>query len=243
MRTRSFRHVVCLLLFVLAVQVVSAAPTQLSYWGMSASSEEQETAVIEEFNRRHAGEIEVDPGFVMSTEELREKLTVAIAAGVAPDMVRFDRFAIPEWAYQGLFKPIDHLIKRDAIDSSDFYPAAWNEMIFEGKTYGIPHNMDVRALLYNKRVYSESGLDPETSPRTWDDLAAYARKLDVKENGEYVRIGFNPLHGNWFFYGYLLMAGGDLLDSTNRQVIWDNDPGRRAANFMAEWIQRYGGEA
>lgn len=226
----------------LMVSLVNAAEIQLMYWGMSASSEQQERAIIDEFNRRYAGQIKVDPGFTMSTEELREKLAVALAAGAAPDVVRFDRFAIPEWAYQGLFKPIDHLIERDAIDISDFYPAAWNELIFEGKTYGIPHNMDVRALLYNKTVYEESGLDPAVSPRTWDDLATFARKLDRKDGGQFTRIGFNPIHGNWYYYGYLLMAGGDLFDSTNRQVAWNSDAGRLAANYMADWIGYYGGQ-
>lgn len=244
MRTRFFGTLVLILVVSFVASVAGAAEVQLTYWGMSSGSEEQERAVIDEFNRRNAGRIKVDAGPVFTTEELREKLTVAIAAGAAPDVVRFDRFAIAEWAYQGLFKPVDHLIKRDKIDSSDFYPAAWNEMIFEGKTYGIPHNMDVRALLYNKTLYSEAGLNPETSPRTWDELSSFSHKLDRRaSDGRLDRMGFNPLYGNWYYYGYLLMAGGDLLDPTNRKVAWNSPAGLRAANFMNDWVQYYGGDA
>lgn len=228
-------------LILVLVATSFAAEVKLTFWGMSSSSEEQELAVVNEFNRRHAGSIKVEAVSGISGTDLREKLSVAIAANAAPDVVRFDRFALAEWADKGLFHPLDALINLDNFTNEDFYPAAWNETIYQGKTYGIPWNMDSRAYLYNKAAFSESGLDPATSPRTWDEVIEFARKLDRRTSEGFTRIGFLAHDGNWYFLGWLLAAGGNITDSSGRNVTWNSDAGRRAAHFMVDIAAYYGG--
>ena len=229
------------LLVLASSATASAKEVVINYWGVFSSSEQQEKRIVDEFNRLYRGRIRVIPGPAMTPADLREKLAVAIAAGTAPEVVKFDRFAIAEWAHNGLLHPLDLLITRDRINVKDFYPAAWNEQMFEGRTYGLPWNMDVRAYLFNRAVFAEAGLDPAAPPRTWDEVDQVARKLDRRSGDTFSRAGFLATEGNWFFYGWLLAAGGDITDPTGRKVTWNSEAGRRAARFMVENYTRYGG--
>lgn len=230
-------------LLLASAPIPASAEIVLEYWGSFNSTFEHEQTVIDAFNDAYAGEIRVVQAPAMSTEELRERLFVAIAGGVAPDLVKFDRFAIPEWVYLGAFEPLDRFVERDKIDIHDVFPAAWNENLVEGHVYGIPWNMDVRGYIYNKDVYAEIGLDPDAPPRTWSELTAYSRRLDRWDGYDLRRVGMPITEGNWYFLGWLYTAGGEILDSTSRQVGWHSDPGRQAAEYMVEHARHYGGRA
>lgn len=220
----------------------AAAETVIQYWGASLTTYDQEKAAIDEFNRRNEGRIQVEMGPPLSPSDLREKLSIAIAGGAAPDVVRFDRFAVAEWVYKGLFQPLDPFIARDKVDRKDFFPAAWNETVIGGKTYGIPWNMDVRAYLYNKATFTQAGLDAGHPPRSWSDLKTVSSKLDRWVENRLTRAGFLASEGNWGWYGWLLAAGGEIVDATGRKVVWNSVAGLQAAEFYRENFQHLGGK-
>lgn len=217
--------------------VANAAEVVLTYWGITASNT-QEFALVESFNKLHAGKIRVDPVVVSN---VNEKLAVAIAANNAPEIVRFDRFAIPEWAFKGLLQPVDKFIARDKIDVNDFYPAAWQEQVFDGKTYGLPWYIDARAYIYNRQHFLEAGLNPSQPPKTWDQAEQYGKKLDRTQDGKYTRAGFFAVDGNFYFLGWLFTAGGEVTDPSGKRVLWNSPAGLRAAKFMVDNANHYGG--
>lgn len=221
----------------LALSGSAGAQIKLHYAGIFEGTRAGEMAVIERFNEEYKGEIEVTVGPPIAQDEL----LVGIVGGSAPDVVKFDRFNIASWAHQGLLYPLDHYIERDGIDSSDFFPAAWNEQVYQGKTYGLPWNIDVRAYLYNKEAFAESGLDPDTPPKTWRELEQYAQILDRRSGDTLQRIGFAAGVGNWYYLGWLFTAGGDIVDDAGRQVVWDSEAGIDAAEYLYNFTQRYGG--
>ena len=215
----------------------AAAQIRLHYAGIFEGTRAGETAVIERFNELYKGEIEVTIGPPIPPQDL----LVRVVAGGAPDVVKFDRFNIAEWAHEGLLYPLDDYIVRDGIDPADFFPAAWNEQVYRGKTYGLPWNIDVRVYLYNKEAFADSGLDPEAPPRTWRELDHYAQALDRRSIDAFQRIGFAAGVGNWYYLGWLFTAGGEVVDPEDRRVMWDSEEGIRAAEYVYDFAQRYGG--
>lgn len=232
-----------LVLLGLAGDVAFAREVEIDYWGMFGSTKNEETAVIEAFNERYAGKYKVVPAGTMSPSQLREKLMVAIAGGNAPDVVKFDRFAIASWAEDGLLVPLDSFLGVSSIEVDDFYPAAWEEQVYKGKTYGVPWNFDVRAYLYNKQKFVEAGMNADNAPRTWEELKALNRKLTVFDGDEPKQVGFAASEGNWGFYGWLLAAGGDVLSDDGRTVTWNSGAGLQAATLMRELTDQCSGAA
>ena len=77
---------------------------------------------------------------------------------------------------QDLIVPFDDLVEDKAwLDS--FYPALMANGKIEGKTWGIPFQRSTIVAYYNKDMFREAGLDPESPPTTWYDLISMGKKL------------------------------------------------------------------
>lgn len=80
-----------------------------------------------------------------------------------------------------------------------------------GVLYGIPNEIDVYALNYNKKLFAEAGI--AEAPKTWDEFLAAAEKLTDKAKGQQ---GFGLIN-SWAagvlhpFSSLLVSNGGDLV--------------------------------
>lgn len=120
------------------------------------------------------------------------RFLVSVAGRSPPDVIRFDRYAVAEWASRGGFEPLDAYIARDQAAGLDtphakkFFPAAWDEATFAGKVYGIPIGIDDRVLFYNKDAFRRAGLvdaaGNPTPPKTWEETRLQLRKLTIVED-------------------------------------------------------------
>lgn len=190
-----------------------------------------------------------------------QRLLTAIAGGVPPDLMMFDRFAIPEWAARGALTELSPFLAAqdakdpDRIDLSQYYPWTIEEGSYRkpGTTekagiYGIPVTVDCRLLFSNASQLRQAGMvDPATGeprpPRTWEELRDVANRLTIrdKSTGNLVRLGFAPNVGNSWLYMYAWQAGGDLLSKDGTRVTFDTPPVRRALRFITDLFDDLGG--
>ncbi|MBN2048281.1 MAG: ABC transporter substrate-binding protein [Anaerolineaceae bacterium] len=166
----------------------------------------------------------------------------AVAAGSGmPDVIVSDRPTVPKDAADGIYMNLQDYADRDGISRDQFYGWAWDQALYEGDTYGLPFETDVRVLFWNKQLFTEAGLDPEVPPTTWEELEAYADLLDVKnDDGTYARIGFFPLWNAGFnpFWAYLNGAPLILEDGT---PALNTPEAVEALTWVKKWVDRYGG--
>jgi multiple sugar transport system substrate-binding protein len=166
----------------------------------------------------------------------------AVTAGSGmPDVIVSDRRTLPKDAADGVYMSLQEFADRDHITRDQFYDWAWDQTLFEGQTYGIPFETDVRVLFWNKQLFEAAGLDPNQPPTTWEELWDMADKLDVKnDDGTYQRIAFFPLWNAGFnpFWAYLNNA--PLIDAAGKPVI--NSPEAvETLQWIKRWVDRYGG--
>jgi multiple sugar transport system substrate-binding protein len=168
--------------------------------------------------------------------------TAAVAAGSGmPDVIVSDRSKLPKDAADNIYTNLQDWADRDGVKAESYWPFTWQQSLYQGDTYGIPFETDVRVLYYNKNAFKEAGLDPEKPPTTWAELEQAADKLDKKAaDGSYERIAFSPLDGNASpeIWGY----ANDVEWVTEDGEIKINDPKAvETLNFVKKWIDRYGG--
>lgn len=220
----------------------TAAPIKIDYWNMfTGDYGAVEKSIIDEFNRLNEGQIVVT-GIPMSGIET--KLPVAVAGNAAPAVAKIDRVWIGSFAASGTIQAVDDLISRDKVNMNGFFPAARLEAVYNGKTYGIPWTIDDRALIFNNHILAEAGLDVNAPPKTFSQLDTFSKKVDRKDAaGNFTQVGFVPWWGGWGFPGFIWAAGGDILDSTNRKVIFNDEIGVQVATWMQGYLRNYGGDA
>jgi multiple sugar transport system substrate-binding protein len=163
----------------------------------------------------------------------------AVAAGSGmPDVIVEDRPQLPRIAADGIEQSLQPFIDRDNFDTSVFWPFTWDQTLYEGESYGVPFETDVRVLFYNKTILNEAGYD--SPPQSWDDLWAYADALDQwDENGNLKRMAFFPLYGN-VGLDLWAMTDGHVWVQDGKPVI-DDPVVLETVQWLKKWVDRYGG--
>ena len=231
----------------LALAVAGCGPRddgkiRLVVWGMQSSDESQgQDAAVAEFMRRHP-DIDVRLLSMGAGGMNPQKLMTSIAGRVPPDVVRQDRFTIGDWAARDAFRCLDDLIARDRVRPDDFYHACWQEAVYKGRAYAIPHGTDDRALYWNRTLFRRAGLDPDKPPRTWDELLRCAKLLTKRRpDGSFEQIGFIPNYGNSWLYLYSWQMGGEFMTADGRTCTLDNPRTRKSLQWMVDVYDALGG--
>ena len=97
---------------------------------------------------------------------MEPKILTALATETAPDIGRVDVSFLPKLAIRGALHALDDYGVEDL--KGELRPVALSSCIVDGKTYGIPDQVNGLCLFYNKDLFRDAGLDPEVPPETWE---------------------------------------------------------------------------
>ncbi|MGZ0148752.1 ABC transporter substrate-binding protein [Kribbella sp. WER1] len=95
------------------------------------------------------------------------------------------------------------------------------------KTYGLPRNNYNMGLVYNRKLFTQAGLDPANPPKTWDDVRAAAKKIAALGPGY---VGFGEYSagntGGWHFAAELYARGGSMVSDDGKTAAFNSDQGK-----------------
>jgi multiple sugar transport system substrate-binding protein len=177
------------------------------------------------------------------------KLLAAVSAHKAPDLTLAFDDVVTGWASKGEVQPLDKFASSAGIKAGDYLDEPWQSASWNGKLYGIPVDWDVDAMLwYNKKVFADAGLDPNTPPTTWDELQADAAKIDKVNGGKIKRLGFVPWSG-WYYnyialghqFGAKFETGSKLEGTTTPSVALDSPEMRKMLDYEVSVAKKLGG--
>ena len=167
---------------------------------------------------------------------------LAMAGGVAPDVLYVNFRISDSYIQQGFLYPLDEYVKdwakREDL-SKRIYPPVWQVIRREGHVWAIPFQTYLMAMAYRKDLFREAGLDPERAPKNWDELYEYAKKLTIPEKGQYGIAVFSGPHAAWWFVDFLWSAGGEAVREDakgNWHAVFNDD----AAVSALEFYQKLG---
>ncbi|MEC9345969.1 MAG: ABC transporter substrate-binding protein [Pseudomonadota bacterium] len=92
------------------------------------------------------------------------------------------------------------------------------------KIFAIPHAYGTPMIYYNKDIFREAGLDPETPPKTWDEVVAVARQIKARTG----KAAVAHLQASMGDYGTMVMvtnAGSTYLTKDGTQAKFDDANG------------------
>ncbi|MGH2557881.1 MAG: ABC transporter substrate-binding protein, partial [Thermomicrobiales bacterium] len=152
---------------------------KVSYWyvGPNQASTQLDHQIHDEFWAAFAAtypNIEVERNN-LDYNQMIDKVRTAALGGAAPAVARMPILWGVEFAAKGQlmeFGPEDA-----GYATEDFWPGAMKSVTWDGKTYGVPTNNETMAFIWNKQLFADAGLDPESAPATWDDVVAYSNQI------------------------------------------------------------------
>ncbi|WP_405064186.1 extracellular solute-binding protein [Kribbella sp. NBC_01505] len=95
------------------------------------------------------------------------------------------------------------------------------------KTYGLPRNNYNMGLVYNRKLFTQAGLDPDSPPKTWTDVQAAAKKIAGLGAGY---TGFGEYSagntGGWHFAASLYARGGSMVGEDGKTAAFNSPEGK-----------------
>ena len=160
------------------------------------------------------------------------------ASGVMPDVVSIGSAGLGEFAAAGMIQPIDRFLETWT-GLSDMVAAAMDDGLYEGKMYSVPYRLDVRTLLWNKRIFAEAGL-PDAPPETWEELAEYAKRTTRRDaSGNITGQGFDVRPDVQHVLPFVFQAGGKIVSEDGTRSLLGEDPVVEAVEFLHSLIYEH----
>lgn len=133
-----------------------------------------------------------------------EKLKEAMQGDNPPDLVLVDYAHLPDMINNNLLAQLDPMIKKDKFDTTGLVSGVIDGLkkAGEGKLYALAPNFYSSALIYNKKMFTDAGVDFPKDDMTWDQMFDLARRVS-KGEGDSRKYGFS-------FSSY---QGGDIFYS------------------------------
>ena len=262
------------LLLLLLILTVSCAgmdgdtgPRRIVYWEKWNGFEgEAADRMVAAFNEKERHKAEITSGYrpievqKVSVTRIEQKLLVAIAGGNPPDVAgAYTRILYP-YVDKGALMDLTPMLKEAGITRDRYVPVYWDICEYRGRMWALPTTPATTALHWNKRLFSEAGLDPETPPRTIEELNAFSEKLtkwevtlpngrtEIRngylpgisdENKRLIQVGFLSSEPGWWSYGWGFYFGGTLLDGQG-DVTALSPENMRAYDWIASFTRNMG---
>ncbi len=127
--------------------------------------------------------------------------------------------------------------KRQALDITPYIGEIknWNDLrqdvrdlvTKDGKVYGVPNVHYSVGLVYNRKLFTEAGLDPDNPPKTWAEVREAARKIAGLGPGH---VGYGEYSGGntggWHFTMQVYGRGGEMVSADGKKAAFNSPEGK-----------------
>ncbi|MBI3990903.1 MAG: extracellular solute-binding protein [Candidatus Omnitrophica bacterium] len=202
-------------------------------------------AIIDKFVELHPEiELETQRGVFIQGMGMDSLPLLAMAGGVAPDVMYVNFRMSDTYISEGFLYPLDEYVeewKKEEDISEKIHPAIWPVIKRYGHIWSVPYGGTLAmALLYRKDLFQKAGLNPDKPPRDWNELYECAVRLTGPDEGTYgIALG-TGLGMGWYFADFLWSAGGDIVvedENGGWRAVYNDSAGVMALDFYRRLVR------
>jgi multiple sugar transport system substrate-binding protein len=213
----------------------SSGPTKIVVWhGYQDTEGDAFKSLIDQFNKTHP-DIEVSELY-SSNDLVLQKVLTAVRGNSAPDVAYMFGSWSPNIAQIPQLVDMSQYVSAPDWKWDDFYPAEREAATVGDKVVGVPALVDNLAIVYNKKLFADAGIEPPTANWTWDDFRTAAAKLTDPAKGQYGWL--IPADGSedtvWHYVPMLWEAGGDILTPDEQHAAFNSQAGVKALTVLQQ---------
>lgn len=213
-------------------------PIEVTFWSLFTGGDgEFFDAMVEEFNRTHIDIMAKTD--TVKFDNYYTKLTTALSARTAPDVVVVHQSNLLGYVPRGVFMPLDDLLARNNAPLDDFVEAPLEAVKYNGKIYALP--LDVHALImyYNEDLFTQA--DVTKVPKTYAELIAAAKAVQQKTGKMGIAVDNTTATYKAFtltrlFMSMLEQQGVSFLNEDNSKANFNNTAGEAALTALIDMV-------
>ncbi|WP_159589462.1 ABC transporter substrate-binding protein [Chelativorans xinjiangense] len=180
---------------------------------------------------------EKNPGYKVDVEiigwsQCQDKITTLAAAGTPVGLAYVGSRTLKQFAENDLIVPVP--MSQEEKDS--YYPNIVSTVTFGDTQWGVPVAFSTKSLYWNKDLFEEAGLDPETPPKTWAELydmaATITEKTDAAGYGLSAKTFDNTMHQ---YLHWVYTNNGKVIDE-NDEIVLDSPQNLEALTWYGKMV-------
>lgn len=162
-----------------------------------------------------------NPGWKVEPElvgwaQCQDKATTLAAAGSPVALAYVGSRTLKEFAANDMIVEVPMTDEEKAA----YYPHIVDTVTFDGTQWGVPIAFSTKALYWNKDLFKQAGLDPETPPKTWAEEIEMAKTIKEKTGipgfGLSAKTFDNTMHQ---FLHWVYTNDGQIVDADGNIVM------------------------
>jgi len=216
----------------------SAGKITLSYWNpLTGADGTVMRQLVQQFNSAHQGVIEVTEVYTNEIDYYTN-LNLLVPMGKGPDIAIMHSYLVQSYANSGIVIPIEGYIETSGLDinTNDYITDVVQSLYFEDELYGIPLDIHVIGIYYNKNLLEDYSLAVPTN-RT--ELLAAAHTVQNGEAAAGRTVWGLPISSvwpsEWIFTTALYQNNGDEINSEGNPA-YNSLAGKTALRSVANII-------
>ena len=176
--------------------------------------------------------------------EYTQRLEAAAAANQLPHVLAAGYDALPLLNENGIVVPIDEFAQTGGYDASMFPEAIWNAGQWKDQRVGIPIDTHPMILYYNKKLFTDAGLDPEAPPTDKASFEAAIKAISEKTDADRLQMVASGPGAN-FLVGILwatlfYQGGGEWTNADFSEATFNSDAGVQASTYLKQLVDEMG---
>ncbi|MFL5756180.1 MAG: ABC transporter substrate-binding protein [Chloroflexota bacterium] len=172
-----------------------------------------------------------------------DKLQTGLAGGAAPDVFAMDGPLFPDYQTRDVLLDLRPYIERDGYDLSQLAEQGVKDFTTpDGGQYGLPRDLNVIALYYNKKMFDAAGVAYPDDTWDWQKLVDTAKKLtkDTNKDGKPDQWGFYTETTDMenFWLSLVWENGGDVLGTDGKTTALGSPEAAGGIQFLQDLIYK-----
>ncbi|WP_461209436.1 ABC transporter substrate-binding protein [Desulfocurvus sp. DL9XJH121] len=234
--------ILCALLMAAGMSVQAQAKTTLTIgYAYPAVFDKVQEQIINEFKKVEPDiEVTIQAKY-QSYEDATKQVLRGAMTGNLPDVSFQGLSRVRLLSDKRIAQPLDAFIKGDkGMAAQGFTQAMYDTCTFKGKVYGLPFAVSQPIAYYNMDLAQKAGYTEDTLPRTWDELYAFARKVEKTSPGVSGMFYRWQITGFWLLQSLMFKDGGAFMDKAEKTVTLNTPVGYKSFATLRDMVVKGG---
>ena len=173
-----------------------------------------------------------------------DKLQTGLAGGAAPDVFAMDGPLFPDYQTRDVLLDLKPYIDKEGYDLGQLADQGVADFTTaDGGQYGLPRDLNVIALYYNKKMFDAAGVAAPDGTWDWNKLVEAAKKLtkDTNGDGKTDQWGFytetTDMENYWL--SLVWQNGGDVLAPDKKSTMLNTPEAAGGIQFLQDLIYKH----
>ena len=184
-----------------------AGPVTVPFWGWWKPRMDLYDKAASRFEEKHP-EVNIEVQ-TLPYGTLWEKVLPASVAGTGPTILKTKPVYHFRYLIHGLLEPYPEEVFPDSWWEDNFGDS-WEAYRVEGKNYVYVVGASPNLVMYNRAMFEEAGLDPQTPPETWDELIDMGKQLVQYDGAGNITVAGFMTHA-YFWPSCAYQLGGNIV--------------------------------